>query len=47
MILLVNLKNEVAKKDLFLAPVGNQIDYPNSCEKIATFLLSQYATKEK
>ena len=46
MLLLVNLKNEIAKKDLRLAYAqGNLSAYPDSCEKIARFLLSQYANK--
>ena len=47
MLLLVNSKNEAAKKDLRLAYAqGNLTAYPGGCEKMARFLLSQYANKK-
>ena len=46
-LLLVNSKNELARNDLYLAYAqGNLKAYPGGCEKIARFLLSQYANKK-
>ena len=46
MILLMNSKNEAAKKDLRLAYAqGNHSEYPSTMEKMARFILSQYKNK--
>ena len=47
MLLLLNSKNEAAKKNLFLTfAQGNQSMYPGSYEQMAHFLSSQYAIKK-